>query len=647
MSAESSKRIGALLLTGLFVLCLGLALIVDPGPFSIDEATYQHMVQSFVQGHGVHVWNGYAEYPSPELTSRWIRESGGQLSGQYPFLFVLLAAPFQAALGFRGLFVVSALAFVAGTWLCFRLSRQLLGSLPAAYLGAATFAIASFAGNYAVAAWPHALALALVLGAASLAAEAWHDGDRVSLRALGTGACLGFGLGVRLDTALVAPVLLTPFVLARPLRWRTLLGFAIGALGPIAASSVINGLRWGEWSPASYGRSVVQIWPVALAVLGALAAVALAHLRERLGALRPRRLLAAALLLLLPCLLIPQARQLGIAWSRGLWTLVVDLAALPLEQLEPGMSRTAQGGVVYYATVKKALLQSCPYLTVLLALITLPPRSPTERKAIALLLAAPLLIIVFYARTAWHGGLSFNLRYFSLCLPFFGILSGYVLARLAEGDGSVQARTGGILMAGVALCAWLLAPWRFTTEQGYTWFARAPLVLTSLVALSALAWLLWPRRSTARICSALACTAAAHAAVAGLAYDAPRAQGVRSINYGLAGFIGENVKDDSLVFVQHPDPLYSLIESRHRVRIAIPSNDRFRDMTGLMDFHLARRRPVYAAFDASLWAELDKTPASRRYRMHPMLQAGPYILRRIMPLHSGTPAALPASATSR
>jgi hypothetical protein len=645
MPAHSATRINVLLITGLAALCVGLALLVDPGPFSIDEATYQHMVQSFLDGHGVRIWNGYEEYPSPELTSRWIRESGGHLYGQYPFLYVLLAAPFQAALGFRGLFVVNALAFVTSTWLCFRLSRQLLGSLTAAYLGACLFAIASFAGNYAVAAWPHALAVALVLGGASLAASAWAVGDGESRQAIGAGACLGLALGVRIDTALVVPVVLAPFVLARPLRWRTLLGFGLGALVPLAASSVCNGLRWGDWSPVSYGRSVMRVWPVALALGGAAAVGALLRFRERLGPLRrPRVLLGAAGLLLVPILLREPLRELVAAWGRGLWTLVVDLSALPTERAEPGMSRSAEGAVIYFGTLKKALLQSCPYLTVLIVLAARARSSRGQRNALALLLTAAALVAVFYARTSWHGGLSFNLRYLCSSLPFLAIAAGYALARLAEDDARAQVGVAALVAASAFAATLWLAPWRFSAEQGHFWFSRAPLGLAVLVGLSSLAWLLRPSRATARVCSALACLGAALAASAGLAYDTPRAQGVRSINYTLAEFIGENVEDDSLVFVHYPDLFYALIESR-RIRIAIPANDRFRDMTALTDFHLARGRAVYAVFDATLWRDLDQTPASRRYRMRPLVQAGPHVLRRLLPLRDG-PARVPAASAA-
>jgi hypothetical protein len=411
----------------------------------------------------------------------------------------------------------------------------------------------------------------------------------------------------------------------------------LGALGPLVASSVINGLRWGDWSPVSYGRSVMSVGLVALGLAGAAAAAALLHFRDRLGSARQRRLVfAAALALAAASLLLPAVRELAMAWSRGLWTLLVDLSALPLERKEPGMTRTAEGSVIYFATLKKALLQSCPYFTLLLAL-ALPSRTPpSQRKALGLLLAAAALILAFYARTSWHGGLAFNLRYLCLILPPCAIACGYILARLAEGDGRVQgAVAAAVTVAAVAAVAWL-APWRFTPDQAFLWFARAPLLLAVLVGLSTLAWLLRPRRATARACSALAGVGAAFAACAGLAYDAPRTQGLRSINYAFALHVSESIADDSLVFVQHPDPFYSLIESRERIRIAIPANDQFRDMTHLADFHLAQGRPVYAVLETSLWGSLDKARMSRRYRMQPLVQAGPYPLRRLWPLQPGT-----------
>ena len=75
------------------------------------------------------------------------------------------------------------------------------------------------------------------------------------------------------------------------------------------------------------------------------------------------------------------------------------------------------------------------------------------------------------------------------------------------------------------------------------------------------------------------------------------------------------------------------------------SIDRFRDMTGLADFHIAHGRAVFAVFESALWQELDKTPAARRYDLSPVAQIGTYVLRRISPRVPAPQSAPPARAS--
>ena len=633
-TASNGWRTGRLLFIALFVTVVGAALVVDPGPFSIDEVIYQLMTASLRDGHGVAVWNGYEEHPSPELSMMWVKEFQGKLYGQYPFLYIILAAPFQAALGFRGLFVLNALAYVLSAWLCFRLGYALFRSTSTAYLGAGLFSLGSFSLDYAVAAWPHAVAACLVLGASVLIVGAWQaERRRLAIGcALGAGACLGLGLGVRIDVALVAPILLAPFVFPKPMRWRELLAVAGGALGPLLAEAAFNWQRWQQFAPATQGRSVTTHLPilVGLAVV-ASGAWLMFRLRHSPWLVRHRRwTLLGLALLVIAALCVPTIRSGALKLVRGLGALVIDLRQLPLDRVEPAMSRTAAGAVVYLGTLKKALLQSCPYLGILVAGVVLARQAPKSRPALAFLLAVPACTILFYARAAWHGGMAFNLRYFTLILPFLAVLCAYVVRQIVEADVRFQSRLAGlgVVLTSAGLLA--LRPWQQSAGSAQTLLLDGSLLLALSIVFAALLWSARPTLWRARACTALASVGVAWAAVVGLGYDTVRSQMVRSMNYQLGTLVADHIADDSLLFVQYPDPFASVLDHRDNVRIAVPANDQFRDMTRLADFHLAQGRPVFAIFTGAVWAQLAAAPALQRYEVNELARLHIYSLRRIM-----------------
>lgn len=656
-SPTDTLRTDRLLLLALFIAVLGVAALVEPGPFSIDEVTYQLMVKSLTDGHGVKVWNGYEEYPSVELASTWVRPFQGSLYGQYPFLYMILAAPFQALLGFRGLFVLNALAYVVATWLCFRLAMVLFEQRATARLAAALFAGATFALDYAVAAWPHALSTALVLATVVLAARAWrHVAERRgSLAACAAGACLGVGIGVRLDVVLVLPVLLAAFTCAPVLPWRLLASGALGAALPLAGSALCNWLRWGVLSPASYGPAVVEqtsrLVLAAGALLGGLL-LACVLLRWLSRDPRPRRLGACALglgLLLCVGLALPATRAALITAARGLGVLLVDLRWLPLADPEPAMVRDASGAVLYLGVFKKALLQSCSYLGALTLLGVLVWRRPGERARLLLCAALPALFVLFYARTAWHGGMAFNLRYFCPALPFLTILAAHAWRALVADDGKLQWPAIGLallVISGALFASGVLAPGAASERA----VLDVPLALAALLALLSPAAALWPSAWRARGVSALMTVAVAWSFVLALGYDARRSHEARAFNYEVASFVADFVPDDSLVFVEQPDAFYALLDRRERVRVALPRSDGFRDLRALSDHHLAGGRAVSAVFSEATWQRLAQTPLFERYSLCELGRFGPLSLRSLRPgaaeLVAGVPALRGAGSRS-
>jgi len=355
------------------------------------------------------------------------------------------------------------------------------------------------------------------------------------------------------------------------------------------------------------------------------------RLRHNAWLVRYRRwLLLATTLLAVAALCVPQIRNGALKLVHGLGALLIDLRQLPIDRIEPAMVRTPAGAVVYLGTLKKALLQSCPYLGVLVAGIACARQAPKTRAALALLLALPTCTILFYARASWHGGMAFNLRYFTLILPFLALLCAHVLRHIAGEDLRFQSRLAGfgVVLGSMGLLA--LRPWRQGVGSAETLLLDGSLLLATAIVFAALLWAARPTLPRARACTALASVGVAWAAVVGLSYDTVRSQMVRSMNYQLGTLVADHVVDDSLLFVQYPDPFAAVLDHREKVRIAVPANDQFRGMAKLANFHLAQGRPVYAIFRGSVWAQLASVPALRQYQVSEIARLHTYSLRRVM-----------------
>ena len=86
---------------------IACAFLVNPdGYFVNDEAIYHMMTVSLANEGNLFIWNGYEEFPSPELVPSLARAFNGHLYPQYPVFFSIIAYPFVYFLGFKGFFVV-------------------------------------------------------------------------------------------------------------------------------------------------------------------------------------------------------------------------------------------------------------------------------------------------------------------------------------------------------------------------------------------------------------------------------------------------------------------------------------------------------------------------------------------------------------
>lgn len=622
MNAGNRLRVLLLILVGLVHLFVSLYAVI-PGYLSVDEPTFHMMVKNLSESRGLEIWNGYREYPSPELASASIVAHNGRLVGIPPYLHPLLGVPFYRIWGFRGLFLMNSMAFVGVLILCFALAKKLFDDLSLALSACLILVLATFAWEYSQAAWTHMTALLFNLGAfflCLLSTQAVRNGPATAL-ALASGLVAGFGVGIRIDLIFVLACLVLISIFVRSgRRWQTLV-FLAGAAPGLAVLSATNHAKFGVHSPfstglggsdfvAEIGRYLPFLITLAVLVLGAW----ILHRLGLLQRLRTSRRAAVAVLclLVLAILAIPVAR--AVLWKQivGTYTLVVDLRLLPPDVEERAMLRSPGGGILYIGGLKKSLLQSCPYL-VMLALPALALlRKVKDYQKLGLLFLIPLAFIGFYSQFSWHGGLSLNLRYFTAVLPYTSILSAYALRELSplfDKRWRTAATIGGtLLFIGFFLRGWFIR----SPEAAEFFFLTLPLVVAgTFLILILLAHQREDKRLSLSGPIGVVCVLAMlWSGLVAFLYDYPLAQRTRHYNLKTGLETANLVAPDSIFFANSLDRFFALIES-DRVRIARPSVDSFNDLPLLVDFHLAADRQVYAAFQPHVWKVLRNGPLSR------------------------------------
>ena len=594
---------------------------VAPGHFSIDEGVYDLMVRGFVATGGLGVWNGYQEFASPELVWPAVKVRDGLLVPQYPGVFALLAAPFYWLLGYRGLFLLSALAFAAALVLCFAIAQRLFRD-PALSLNACLIlALTTFAWEYSQAAWPHALSMLIVALAVYFAIVALQAADsRAStIAALAAGLTIGLGIGVRLDTAFALPAVVLPLLFVDPWRPREALAAGMGLLPGLAALGAVNQVKFGTFSPFSYGAadldggtvSMTPYLPIVTAglVLAFGAWAATRPFASKLIADHRRTVAIGAALAGAAAIATPQGWALAAKLAAGAYQLLVDFRIRDLAIEEGGLSRGPGGGMVYLGSLKKALLQSCPYL-VALALPLISLLRGRDVRALGVLFLVPAGFVTVYAYFAWHGGLAFNLRYLVPTLPFLAILTAYAWREVAPGLGPRWlwvAVLGGLAVFAVQFLAAFPRPAPIATQE--TVFLTVPLMIAA-----GLGVLLAASRVAAERIGALHGAAGAMMLIAlvwgglvSLTYDFPRSYFIRAGRAEFSKTVAPLIEPDSILFVQYGDQFFGLIE-RGDLRIAMPRLDDYASFRPLIDYHLDAGRAVYLWRTPDIAATLERRP---------------------------------------
>lgn len=619
---------------GILALVVGAHLVgalwLSPaGYLGIDEVTYDLMLENLAAGRGLEVWNGYDELPSPELLIASLSAPQGRLVAQPPPFYSFLELPFYLLLGWRGAFIVSALAFagvLSCTWL---LGRDLYGER-VAWNGTLILAVATFLPGYAQAGWPHALSTLLIVS--SVLSLVGFGEARPLRRAALAGALCSLATGVRLDGIFLLPALLFIALLQRPVGWKRPAALLAGTLPGLAVLAWLNHLRFGSWSPFSYGLEagrmvggVGEYLPLAFLGLAVLAVLWVVASRSAAGDSRVVTWIGAAVLLV-GVVSIPSWRALVLSGAKGLVQLLVDLRFRSLQITESVQERTASGAIVYLGAFKRSLLQSCPYLTVAAAGLCASWRR--RSRALWVVLLPVLCYVGVYSAFAWHGGLAINLRYWTPTLPFLSLLVAFSLDEVRP--ALRWARAGVAAGAvGVPLAVFLVLDPSLSLAEPV--LLTLPLVLAGSLLVLSIWWCSADGRrgsGLARGIGWITSAALAWAVVVAHVYELPWAAHARRAAVEARETVIELVPPDSLLITPFVVALRSVAKDRH-VRIADPTRDGYADFRRLAVHHLEAGRPVLAALRSEIWAELSRLGALRGLEVEPLWRDGDIVLARL------------------
>ena len=495
---EQARPFGAIeiRLVGLcLLLAFAFALIRPPYAFSIDDMIYVEMARAFWQESALHIAETGGLSGAPELILKLTHGIDGKVYPQYPGLYGVLAAPFYGLAGVRGLVFLNAASFFACLWLTQRIVRHLYGAALDRRWVALLLAVGSFMPVYAFGIWPHLLALAFVLAGVERACA--HFGRKDAPRSLDlllSGLWLGLAIAIRVDSLMPAVAVVA---------WMALMGAPSKRIAPIllvlgmvpflAVSGYLNHMKFGTYWPISYGPKSgpdgVSNYAPLLAGLGGALLVACLVDPSR-GAIRGaldwlRRPMPLAFVLIGAGTVIAAVPLFSkIAWNA--YVLVVDLQQLDGEQITGATNVDSDGFINILGIHKKSLVQSLPFVG--LALVTLGGLISGRRVATRglgwMVIAAT---VGFYSLTQWHGGYSFDMRYFLPALPFLAILSVDGFTSLCLGVSGKARRSGLVIGAflGAGIFAWIyfgLEPEAHATLTLPLIVAAVAAVITLLVA---------------------------------------------------------------------------------------------------------------------------------------------------------------------
>ena len=477
------------------VICLAVLISAPAGVFTVDEAIYLNMARAMAENGGLHLSDVAAIDGAPAILMQLTNADGTRAMPQYPGAYGIIAAPFYAAFGAKGLMALNAIAGAIAMGFTARLGARAFQNEDIGRNAMLILAAASFFPGYALAIWPHMCAVAALVACAYFL---WDACERNGARRLPSfwlaGAIAGFALHFRLDSIFVIAALFAWLRLfGAPDSRKGALAFCFGVAPHLLLGAMINFAKFGVFHPFTYGaaegrESIAAYQMLALLAISAFGASLFFKIdAARLSVLYHRhRHMARRGVLIFGFATMALIATIAPSILRGAFAILVDFQAYAGTYPPDAVTRDDAGFITVYGAVKKALLQSVPYAPLcLLALGGVFSGRRTRIYSLCLLaMAAP---IGFFALKGWHGGYSYNMRFFMPVLPFAAVLTASLLQKFRlraemRNESVLLAISFGLVFTWmIPTMAQHLAPSLTTPAQTYPALLLCAALIASLI----------------------------------------------------------------------------------------------------------------------------------------------------------------------
>lgn len=420
-----------------FILLSGLVLI-RVGVFSIDESTMLLGFDGLSKSGKLKIFNDYESFKVPELNAYKGVVNGDELYVSYAPLYFYLLLPIYVAFGPFGLIIINLMAAAISVFIFYRLTVDITGNESIAVKTILLFVFTTFFFEYTIAIWPHMLTMMLILLTVYLFRMGITGAGAKDFMFFYAGLFLGVAAGIRSSSMIILFLLIFLVFWEKNDCLKRIGLMILGIYPPLGFISFINHRRFNTINPVANNigsnfdiqgvNIIVPVMVIFLSIYMIFLHYFLSKYFKRdnsasKGKIKTERLqkisvgiLSAGGLVIILAVIFHFREFYGYGKNfLGYLFNSYFVPKLPYEgavYIEPGL-------LTYLGVIKKAVLQSCPFLILIFTAPYILGKTEgilrSDKRLVSLFCFG---IPLFYSLFNFHGGMGFNGRYFLELLPW-------------------------------------------------------------------------------------------------------------------------------------------------------------------------------------------------------------------------------------